>query len=169
MQPRPWATSCRLSAELGERRQESYAATAMGHLLLQQGDVNEAVEAYRFALAQHDKLEQANRALEPRAGLADVALQQGEPAVAQSHVETILEHLQTHRLDLTDEALRVYLTCHRVLSAAADARAARLLQQAVDQLHARAASLDTDAQLEHFWTSPLHREVAQSARINPTT
>ncbi|MCB0055747.1 MAG: tetratricopeptide repeat protein, partial [Caldilineaceae bacterium] len=125
----------RLSAELGERRQESYAATAMGHLLLQQGDVNEAVEAYRFALTQHDKLEQANRALEPRAGLADVALQQGEPAVAQSHVETILEHLQTHRLDLTDEALRVYLTCHRVLSAAADARAARLLQQAVDQLH----------------------------------
>ncbi|MCB0159764.1 MAG: tetratricopeptide repeat protein, partial [Caldilineaceae bacterium] len=158
----------RLSAELGERRQESYAATAMGHLLLQQANVNEAADAYRFALAQHDKLEQANRALEPSAGLADVALQQGDLAVAQSQVETILEHLQTHRLDLTDEALRVYMTCRRVMVAAGDPRAERLLQQAVEQLRTRAASLETDAQREHFWSSPLHREVAQSARINPT-
>jgi tetratricopeptide (TPR) repeat protein len=158
----------RLSSELGERRQESYAATVMGHILLDQERTGEAVEAYHFARAQHEQLQQFNRALEPRAGLADVALQQDDLTAARHHVEAILEHLEHHRLDLTDEALRVYMTGWRVLVAMGDPRAERLLQQAVDQLRTRAASLETNAQREHFWSSPLHREVAQSARIHPT-
>ena len=92
---------------------------------------------------------QHNLATEPQAGLARIALAWGDPALARSHVEAILSHLETGTLDGAEEAPRVYLTCYRVLEAAHDRRADDILTAAHDLIERRAVAADL----------PAHREI----------
>ncbi len=93
------------------------------------------------------------------AGLAELALAQGELIQAQGYAEKILEHLQTRQLEYTDESLAVYMSAYRVLSAAGDNRAEKMLQRAYDQLKKRAGSLDDEAMQKIFWEAPPHADV----------
>ena len=148
--------ACQLSVELRERRQESYACTSLGHTLLALDRADEAIEPFENALQLQRELQLYNRALEPLAGLAEIALRRDDLPTACRHVDSILHHLQTHRLDLTDEALAVYLTCHRVLAAADDLRAEHALQLAHKQLQLRAATLPNEEMRRQFWAALLH-------------
>ncbi|MFN2132358.1 MAG: tetratricopeptide repeat protein, partial [Anaerolineae bacterium] len=80
--------------------------------------------------------------IEPRAGLARVALAQGDLAGALAHVEAILEYLADYPgLRCAYEPLRVYLICYQVLDANADARARNVLSTAYDMLQERVAHI----------------------------
>ncbi len=152
-----------LCQELNEVRQEGYTRTCMGHLLSEREQWTEARVCYAAALDAHQRMEQPNRAMEPLAGLAWVAQQQGESARALEQVDAILNHLQTHMLDRTEDGFYVYLYSYRILAANRDPRAADLLQSIHDQLQARAATIDDPEHRRLFWEAmPGHREIERA-------
>ena len=159
-----YATEARAaSLAVNEQRQAAYASTCLGYILLEQQQVAEAVAAFHQAIGWHEQMQQANRRLEPLAGLAQVALLQGELTQAQHIVEEILTHLQNHTLDRTEDAFRVYHTCYQVLRTGHDPRTRTMLHTAYEQLQTRALSLAEPEAQRHFWEAiPTHREVQQA-------
>jgi predicted ATPase/DNA-binding SARP family transcriptional activator len=119
---------------IGEPVDTGYALTCKGHALVGLGRLDEADDAYQKAVEVRHNLNQHNLVMEPLAGLARLALAQGNPALAYSHVSEILEHLESGTLDGVEERLRVYLTCYKVLEAVHDPRADILLDTAHDLL-----------------------------------
>ena len=103
-------------------------------------------------------------ALEAEAGLAQVALAQGDTACALRHAEAVLQGLaQGHSLDGAEEPLRVYLACWQALQAAGDARAGPLLAQANALLQQRAARVeDVAARQASLHAVPHHRALVQA-------
>ena len=77
-------------------------------------------------------------ALDAYAGLAELALTDGDSSSALNHIEPILKHLKTHLVHGANEPLEVLLTCVRVLRSNRDARFARLHNMAVREVERRA-------------------------------
>ena len=99
---------------------------------------------------------------EPLAGLARVCLIQENPIEAQALVDGILGHLESHTLEGTEEPVRVYLTCYRVLTANQDLRAGELLDTAHRLLQERAAKIgDEEMRRSYLENVPAHREIVQ--------
>jgi len=146
----------RILEAIGEAVDTGYALTGLGHALAGLGRLDESADAYRQAVEVRRGLGQHSLATEPQAGLARIALARGEVALARSHVEEILRYLETGTLDGAEEAMRVYLTCYRVLDAAHDPRAGSLLSRAHDLLEERAAGSDDRSSLEN---AAVHREI----------
>jgi tetratricopeptide (TPR) repeat protein len=116
----------------------------------------EAAEALKAALAL--ALEHRNPlwvATAQRA-LADLALAQGDPAAALTHVEGIVPLLGVVPLGSSHEPLRLYWTCYRALKASNDPRASGILDAAHTMLQAQAALIE-DAALRHTF---LHQVAA---------
>ena len=159
-----YATEARAaSLAVNEQRQAAYASTCLGYVLIEQQQLAEATAAFHQAIGWHEQMQQANRRLEPLAGLAQVALLQGDLPQAQHLVEEILTHLQNHTLDRTEDAFRVYLTCYQVLRTGHDPRTRTMLHTAYEQLQTRALSLAEPEAQRHFWEAiPTHREVQQA-------
>ena len=66
----------------------------------------------------------------------------GEPALARSMVESLLQRLESELAERpAHETIELRSTGHQVLHALGDARAATLLVPLVDDMHARAAEL----------------------------
>jgi hypothetical protein len=128
-------------------------------LELQLARTNEAAAAYQQALVIRHELRQPNNAAEMRAGLARVALSQGEVRQALNHAEEILAYLTGGgTVDGADEPLRVYLTCYRVLQAAGDSRASAILETAHTLLQEQAAKIPDQPMRRSFLENvPYHR------------
>jgi class 3 adenylate cyclase/tetratricopeptide (TPR) repeat protein len=123
----------------GDRNAEAWAWTYLGHGLFDSGRADEARQAYRDGLAVREELNQPGLATEPAAGLARIALMQGDLASAQAQIQGILTQLeQDSALEGTDQPLRVHLSCYLVLRALHDARADAILDAAYAMLKARA-------------------------------
>ena len=132
----------------------------LGHTLAGLGELAQAADAYWQALDVYRKTGWHSLPMEPLAGLARVALAQGDLPQAQAHVETILEHLKTRTLNGTLEPFRIYLTCVRVLEAAGDPRAETVLHTAYHLLQERAANIDDEALRRSFLENvAAHREL----------
>ncbi|MEM7131677.1 MAG: BTAD domain-containing putative transcriptional regulator [Chloroflexota bacterium] len=101
-----------------------------------------ATNAYRCELQQRKRAEQEHFVVESLAGLAEVALAQGEVSTAQSNVETILPLLSPALLDRASDPLRIYLSCHQVLNQIGDLRAVTVLTEGHRYLQTTAALLE---------------------------
>jgi len=121
------------------------AYVAMGHALLNLGDSEGAIEAYREALSVPVQAGPPGQIAEVRAGLARAHRLRGEQGAALAQVEEILRYLEHGHLDGTSEPLRITLTCYQVLSAQGDPRAAGVLTQGYRTLIARAEAIDDPA------------------------
>jgi predicted ATPase/DNA-binding SARP family transcriptional activator len=144
----------------GERSMQGARWLELGHALLGQGRLEEAAQAYQNAVALRRELDQPNLATEPLAGLARVALAQGDLARAQAHVEEILGYLETGTLHGTINPFQIYLTCYRVLKANDDLRAQNLLVTAYDLLRERAAKITDEGMRRSFLENvAAHREI----------
>jgi predicted ATPase/class 3 adenylate cyclase len=144
---------------------ESMALAYLGHALTGLGQLDEASRAYRDALTIQRELGRHNPAMESLAGLARVCLVQGQPSLAQAHVEEILAHLETGDLDGTAEPFRVYLTCYQVLCAAQDPRAWDILNTAHSLLQEQAAKIgDEELQRSFLEDVAAHREIVAAFR-----
>ncbi|MBM3128887.1 MAG: tetratricopeptide repeat protein [Chloroflexi bacterium] len=149
-----------IAQEVGARNVQAYALTRLGHALTGLNRLAEAADAYQQALDIRRALGQQNLAMEPLAGLARVALAQENLSQAQTQVEEILKHLETHNFDGTDEPFRIYLTCYRVLRASRDARARTILATAQRLLQERAARISDETARRSFLENvPHHREI----------
>jgi predicted ATPase/class 3 adenylate cyclase len=155
------AQALELARQTDDRSASAWALTYAGHAHLALGQAQVASNEYRAALELRQALEQPNLSAEPLAGLARLALVENNLPAAQESIATILAHLDSGgTLDGTDEPLRVYLTCFRVLQAAGDGRAREILDTAHRQLQERAEKIsDLDVRRNFLENVPYHREI----------
>ncbi len=152
-----------IAKEAGERSALARATDCLGQALAGQGRWEEAAAAYWTALAQRRELGEQAAAIESLAGLAEVALAQGDLAQARAHVGEILDYHRGSGIVETDDPLRVYLACYRVLEALGDERAETVLRTAHGLLHERAARLAAGEQRRVFMEEvAVHREIEQA-------
>ncbi len=146
--------------EIGNQPNQGYVLTYLSHALAGLGLVAEAADAYRQALTLRRELGELYLTMEPLAGLARVALAQGDLIQAQAHVDEILGYLETNNLDGTEEPFRVYLTCYRVLRASQDPRAQDILNTAHHSLQEQAAQIsDQEMQRSFLENVTAHQEI----------
>jgi hypothetical protein len=94
------------------------------------------------------------------AGLAEIARQHNDLALAMQNVEPILDYIEAYPFNTLDEPFKVLLTAYYVLRAKADRRAVVILRQAREQLLARAALITDPVLRQSFLTGvPHHREL----------
>lgn len=143
-----------------EARYEADALVRLGHLYLALQNYADAHEAYAAAYTLRMRMEQFNRALEAQIGLAEIAAHCGDHATAHAELEAVVTRCLTHKLDCTDESLRIYVTAARLLAAYRDPQAAHFEERARAQLHRRAATLADVAARRLFWAAPDHAPFA---------
>jgi predicted ATPase/class 3 adenylate cyclase len=150
------ATGC------GQRDLVAYARLVGGHAELALGRHEQAAEAYRQSRDQLLELQmRRQQVLDPVAGLARVALAQGDLPAALEQVELILAHIAAGgTFDGTEEPLRLPLTCFQVLRAAGDPRAAEVLASAHAELQKQAERISDPAARRSFLQNvPHNREI----------
>jgi tetratricopeptide (TPR) repeat protein len=143
------------------------ALIRLGHALTALKELGEACEVYQEALDLRRQMGQRHLAPEPLAGLARVALLQGDIERALVYSEEILSHLAIGSVDGTDEPLRIYLTCYRVLNANKDPRAEEMLATVHSLLQERAAKIeDKELRRSFLENVVVYREIAEAyARV----
>jgi DNA-binding SARP family transcriptional activator/predicted ATPase len=155
--------SISITQELNDSFILGFALTRMGHALVSMDLLDKAATAYREAFLLRKEGGHAHLEAEPLAGLARVALAQGDSAWALDHVEEILHHLKGDNLNGNDEPLRVYLTCYQVLCVNGDPRAEEILDAAYHLLQERAARIDLEKLRRSFLENvAAHREIVTS-------
>jgi tetratricopeptide (TPR) repeat protein len=151
-----------IAQQLGDRSTQAYSLTYLGHALAGLDRLAEAADAYRQAMILRHEFGQPHMAIEPLAGLARVSLAQNDLALAQTHVEEILDFLEDNTLDGTEEPFRVYLTCCRVLQANQDPRAQVLVITAHNLLQDQAARIEDQSLRRSFLENvAAHRELVR--------
>lgn len=112
------------------------------------GRADDAKAAYERALMLERELGEEHLTVETVAGLARVALSQGDQQQALDYISDSLELIDKHQLIGLSEPSRVLLTCYDVLTACQDGRAAAVLERACAELHSQAALIE-DEQVRH--------------------
>lgn len=159
-------TYCRqawqIASALDARPSQAYVLTCLGRVLEAHTAWAEAEAVFQQSMEIRQEMGEVNRVMEARAGLARVAMATGRLDFARAQVQIILAHLTGHTVDGTEEPLLIYLTCYQVLAATADPTAARLLQQAQQQLQQRAAQIE-EPHLRHSFGEKIdvHRTLAE--------
>jgi class 3 adenylate cyclase/tetratricopeptide (TPR) repeat protein len=143
------------------------AALRLGDAELTVGRRTEARQAYEQAHAQAREIGSAWQH-DAAAGLARVALADGDTSAALAALQTLLVHAADDALDGTEEPRRIELTCHDVLARAGDPRADYWLVRAHTALMAQADTIarsgnagDSGAALRQGFLHniPFHREI----------
>jgi adenylate cyclase len=151
-----------IAIQLGGREDEASAVTHLAHALAGLGQLVQATGAYRKSLTLRSRLGQLHLTMEPLAGLARISLLQEHPDEALSFVNKILAFLESHSLDGTDEPIRIYLTCYRILRADHDSRAREVLTTAQRLLQERAAKMGDEVMRRSYLENvSAHREVME--------
>lgn len=143
-----------IQQEIGDRSTEGYSLTYLGHALAGLERWAPAAAAYEAALNLRRDLGQASAAIDDLAGLARVALAQGQIEPAGAYIEEILAWLAEHGTGGIEYPLQVYLTCFQVLQTAPDEpaqkRAAEILQTAHTTLMEQAGGISDLALRQSF-------------------
>jgi Predicted ATPase len=147
---------------LRNREYEGYTLLVLGHALAELGRTDAAAQNYGDALALFRDIGVLNAESALHAGLARVAIVEGDAAGARAHVEAILAKLASGAITSgAHEPLRIYLTCYQVLAAAHDPRADALLTTAHALLEERSAKItDPDARRMFRENVTYNRDIA---------
>jgi predicted ATPase/DNA-binding SARP family transcriptional activator/Tfp pilus assembly protein PilF len=149
-----------IGKETGEKRTVGALWMKMGHALEGLGQHSRAKAAYQESVDLRRKQGWHDVAMEPLAGLAQVALVQGDLELAQECAEEIWDHLQTGTLAGTVSPFQVYLTTYLVLKQSGDSRAGQVLEAAHEDLLERSARIaDTEMQHSFLHNVQPHREI----------
>ncbi len=133
----------------------------------------EAIAAYQESLALRRRSSAPHLVAEPLAGLARVALGQGDLQKARQYVEELVRYMEEHAqpadrmhgLANTEEPFQVYLTCYEVLQALHDPRAATILAAAHGMLQGRATRIACEEERRSFLENvAAHRKIVRFHR-----
>ena len=153
-----------MARQIGDQSAEAWALTGLGHSYLAAGDHKKAVDAYRGALQIRQMLEQPLLATEPAAGLATLALDQEDLETASRYIEMVLPVMeQKQGLNGTDDPLRVYLACYRVLATKNDPAAGDVLQTGYELILSRASNIPREESRRAFLENIHHHREILSA------
>nr|MBA3533559.1 tetratricopeptide repeat protein [Ardenticatenales bacterium] len=146
------AQAVAIAQEIGARQDEGYALGHLARALLGLDELSEASDVYERGRVLYDSLGQPTSALEFEAGLARVALRQGETTQALARVQTILTWLGEHGDDGLDDPLELYLTCYEVQAGEATRRddVRSHLHRAHTILQAQAARIQSEPLRDQF-------------------
>ena len=153
-----------IAVSTGARGAELTANLVLGDAEAALGRLVAARQAYAQALAIALSIG-GGLELNARAGLASVALVEGDTASALETLQPLLDAGATDAvLDGTEQPRRIELTCHRVLARAGDPRSGAWLERAYTALMEQADAIgrsSTDAALREGFLQniPHHREI----------
>ncbi len=150
----------------GDRTHEVASLQRLGVLHRERGDSSTALSWHSQAQASYASLEDAIGEGLAAACMALCQTRLGDMALARSMVELLLERLDS---DLSGhaahETIELRWTCHQVLDALDDARAAPLLVQLHSDVQARAAQLSDAADRDRLIQAlPLFRDIVAAHR-----
>jgi predicted ATPase len=143
------------SVEMGESLGSRYSIPAyvvLGHTLISLNELDEAKQTLYTAQRICDETGYTRVAADLLHGLARLALARADNSQALTEVEKILQLRKTDPalVNMSDEPMRVFATCYAVLQAHHDPRAAKLLQEAHEQLETYADKI-TDTYLRRMY------------------
>jgi DNA-binding SARP family transcriptional activator/predicted ATPase len=160
--------SWELAQEIDDRVRQAQAQVYLGHAYAGLRQWPAAAAAYQQALALYTEIDKPSLAAEPRAGLAGIALEQGDLEQALAHVEAILPVLALNVRVGIDEPFFIYGVCQRVLAATGDPRAVALAEAANRLLQHDAAHIVDDAIRRSFLARwPLHHAPSNLNQTGP--
>jgi class 3 adenylate cyclase/tetratricopeptide (TPR) repeat protein len=149
-----------MSQEIGDPDQQAHLRTTLAHCQLGVGNVTEARAEFERALKLWRELGHEHRALEPLAGLMQVALAEGDLLQGQRLVAQILECLPDGMAGGSEHALWGHLVCYQFLKAVHDPRALEILHAAHALLQEQAAQIEDPALRRSFLENVgVHREL----------
>jgi DNA-binding SARP family transcriptional activator/predicted ATPase len=129
----------------GEQRQRREALVALGFTELSLERLPAAGAAYQAALSLARTWRARGPVIEATAGLAQVALLEGDLSQAQSHVATFVADLLAGPLLHVDDPAAVYLTAYETLQGLSDPRVELVLAAGYHLLEQRAAGIADEA------------------------
>ena len=140
-----------LAQKTTEPSGEAWAMLYMGHAYQLQGEYGLARDAYLKSIALRDELDQPSLAMEPIAGLVENYMKMNDLKSASVEAEKILEFLGSGKsLDGTDEPLRIYYTCYRILGIQNDPRAKHILHKAKELLDMQVKMFSSDSDQKRY-------------------
>jgi tetratricopeptide (TPR) repeat protein len=150
-----------MAQKAGERSGEAWGWLYLGHAHLLMDELEQAKTAFHHSVRIREELGQTALSMEPLAGLLEAGLCEGDLELASDSAERILAHLNHGgTLNGTDEPLRVFFQCFRLLEKKQDPRATQVLQDAMQMLEAQLANLKDERSRELYvenvpWRSAL--------------
>lgn len=154
-----------IQSDIGYRRGLGYVLTYLGHALADRQEYTAAAQAFGQALAVHLELDaESGLVTDVRAGLARVALAQGDPAQAARDAGQALDWLDAHGEIGVEYPAQVYLICYRALTAGTDLAASLRGQTALQRgrafVQAQAARIhDPNLQRSYLENIPFNRQL----------
>lgn len=142
------------------RYAQACALIYRGHIQADLQEWRAAAADYQAALHLFRELKAPTIDMEAYAGLAQLALRQGNVTDAYELVETILAKLDAQPFAITTRYF-TYLICYQVLAAHHDQRARPLLQQGYEHLQQTAATLDDEIR-PYFLAIPSHQALVMA-------
>jgi len=147
--------------EINDQRSEGYLLDLLGNVYTDLEHWSAAQDAFQKTLTLRSELGQTHLTMESRAGLARLALAQGELENTKKQTNLILTYLDAgNSLDGTEYPFRIYLTLYKGLRASEDPRADEILKNAYSILQDRANHI-TDEHLRNSFIEniPWRREI----------
>jgi predicted ATPase/DNA-binding SARP family transcriptional activator/DNA-binding XRE family transcriptional regulator len=155
----------RIAVETGSRWWQADVLTVKGQALAGLGQSSAAAAAYRQALELAADIGLPLLTAEPHAGLAALALAEGEAHLALTHVDRIVRLMaEQPRVGMADPS-SVYLTCYQVLKASRDPRAGTILEAGQLILADDAAHLSDERWRRSFAEVPAHRALRTAGAL----
>ena len=156
-----------LAIKAGELSGEAWALMYKGYALLTLGDWAGAKESFQQSVFIRNALGQPGLAMEPLAGLIEVALRVNDLTTALAIAEKILGHFESGgTLEGTEEPLRIYLACVTALKQSNDPRAEAVLQAAAQFLKEQLSKIhSSDIRHSYVENVPWRRAIAEAAGL----
>jgi len=149
-----------VAREVDDRLRQGLCLAGLGRALAGQGRLDEAGASFRQAAALFQEMGNRASAAAATAGLAEVALAQGDGEQARALVAEVVAYLRDNPQDQAGDRTALYGPCCRVLRAAGDPRADDLLAAAYRWLQKKAAAIADESMRRSFLENvPTHREV----------
>jgi tetratricopeptide (TPR) repeat protein len=153
-----------IAIQIGDQSAEAWSLTSLGHGYFAARNFEQARNAYQSAINIRRELDQPLLGTEPTAGLARTLLELGNLESAYQQVQTILPIMEQQKgLDGTDDPIRVYLACYRVLKAKNSCDAAKILEEAHDLILSKAKNIADPNTRQNFLEGiSQHQEVLRA-------
>ena len=157
-----------MSLKIDERSGAAWSYLNLGHAYLLTSEFEKAQQAYENSIRIWKELEQPGLAIEPTAGLIQVALNMDDITTAVQYTDIILRYLDDGRtLDGTEEPLRIYLACITTLEKIEDPRSSDMLKSAVHLLEAQVSMFsDEESRRMYVQNVPWRLAIQQAWRTS---